>query len=152
MDTPSHFCSMCLDMLKRLSESSQETPAVWLKAASQQFEAFREAAQQGCFICSTLWNLSEEHRVAWSSSPQVPWMPIQYRAESEFSGSMIRLSILYHDPVRDVTTDIRFRMINTNCTHSISRSGRDYGKLTFLRQRIQSPFLIQERPAKHVLV
>ncbi|KAF2178046.1 hypothetical protein K469DRAFT_696156 [Zopfia rhizophila CBS 207.26] len=151
MDKPSHLCAVCLDFLQRLPEKVHETTNMFEKAKDQPLETFREAARQQCFICSALWNLSEKHRAAWSNPQHVPWTPMRFMARQEPADSLVRLNILYDDPIRGVTGDIRFRMISTNGIAPISRIIGNCNRLNLLRQRVRTPFLVQRDTTKHIL-
>jgi hypothetical protein len=74
----SHFCKFCLFFLQKLPEAAHQMSQTWEveRAEDQSFEAFRESAFQGCFICSKVWNLSERHRVAWVNFQRELWTPM----------------------------------------------------------------------------
>ncbi|PYH67665.1 HET domain-containing protein [Aspergillus vadensis CBS 113365] len=49
--------------------------------AGQTLVAFRNASQEDCVICSTIFNMSEQHRLAWSDTSSKYWQPLQYRVQ-----------------------------------------------------------------------
>jgi hypothetical protein len=61
----------------------------------QSFEEFKEAAVQKCDICSFIWNLTDEHPLAWSQFPIDTWEPMEYRIFTA-----INLDLYYFDPVQ----------------------------------------------------
>lgn len=147
----SYFCKNCILYLQQLSEEIQQMTRTLKKAKDQSFEAFRESARQRCFICSKIWNLTEKHRIAWLNFQQAQWTPMLYSAEVGKEESWIRLTIIYHDPTLGATSDIRFRLINTNGISSIQDITAHSTKLILLRQKIQAAESIQRYTAKHIL-
>lgn len=142
MGKPSHLCAVCLEFLGKLPEHVQETTRTWDDAKDQLFETFREAARRQCFICSTLWNLSEKYSATWSSPESVSWTPMHFIARQEPADPVIRLVVVYVDHIRGVTTDISFLMISTNGIAPIAHMISDWNKLNILRHRVRTSFLV----------
>lgn len=80
--------------------------------AGQTLVAFRNASQEDCVICSTIFNMSEQHRLAWSDTSSKYWQPLQYRVQ-KYAGEegIVRLNVIFSDPLRGSANDVRFRLI-----------------------------------------
>jgi hypothetical protein len=86
------LCSACYEMLN--PREKQESPE--FNVRKQSFEEFKEAAAQKCAICSFIWNLTDEHPLAWSQFPIDTWKPMWY----DIYAATHRLVLNYFDPVQ----------------------------------------------------
>jgi hypothetical protein len=91
---PKHaeLCSACYEMLN----PREKQKSLGGKVRKQSFEKFREAAAQKCAICSFIWNLTDEHPLAWSQFPIDTWKPMRY----DIYAATHRLMLNYFDPVQ----------------------------------------------------
>lgn len=126
----SWLCSICMQVIQ--TSSGRTGRDVTGMPPGQSLERFRKAAADDCFICSKVWNLSEQHRRAWDCLPPENWSPFYYIIDKEeYPKNMlhqITVWILYNDPTREQieqATDVRFRLIpsigtqiTTACPHS----------------------------------
>lgn len=107
-------CSTCRSVLcPEPGVCSERDPgSVYFTPAGQTLRAFRQASQQGCAVCSTIWNLTERHRHAWSNASRETWEPLRYRvAKYQGEESVVRLNVLYKDPLKSEVDELRFRLI-----------------------------------------
>ena len=113
---PSHLCSVCLESIYEIPERGVlRTVEEHIQAKDQTLETFREAARQQCFICSTIWNLSEKHRLAWSSLQESSWKPMTYMVLPQIGDPDTWLTVSYSDPLHN-DLSIYFRLISTQGT------------------------------------
>ncbi|KAF4339023.1 heterokaryon incompatibility [Fusarium beomiforme] len=106
-----NLCPICRDiLLVRTSDASKG----WVRATGQTFQIFREAVENKCIICSVPWYLSRQYRHLWAESPEL-WEPMDFKAHID-SGeeNIIKLHILYNNPLKNQTTEAKFRLISTN--------------------------------------
>ncbi|EXM17407.1 Heterokaryon incompatibility [Fusarium oxysporum f. sp. vasinfectum] len=106
-----NLCPICQGiLLVRTSDASKR----WVKATGQTLQIFREAVENKCIICSVVWYLSRQYRHLWSESPEL-WEPMNFKAHID-SGeeNIIMLHILYNNPLKNETTEAKFRLISTN--------------------------------------
>lgn len=103
------LCSVCRGIiLVEISDASKDL----VRATGQSFEVFREAVKNKCIICSVVWQLSRQYRHIWSESPEV-WEPLSFKAEVYASEeNIIRLNVLWINPLKTELTDARFRLIS----------------------------------------
>ena len=87
------LCSACYKMLN--PRDKQDSKDMFPRVREQSFEEFKEAAVQKCAICSLIWNLTDEHPLAWSQFPIDTWEPMEY-----VTPASRRLMLFYSDPVR----------------------------------------------------
>jgi hypothetical protein len=145
----SRFCKFCILFLQELPEKAKQTRT--LRAQDQSFETFRESAYQRCFICSTLWNLNEKYRIAWSNFQPAHWTPMLYIVRRDEQETFLRLNVIYHDPVRGGTSDIRFRIISTEGIYSTYQITCVSHKLICFRQTIRATVFVQGNTTKHIV-
>ncbi|KAH9228212.1 hypothetical protein K456DRAFT_1774835 [Colletotrichum gloeosporioides 23] len=63
----SWLCSICMQVIQTSSgRTGRDATGM---PPGQSLERFRKAAADDCFICSRVWNLSEQHRRAWDCLP-----------------------------------------------------------------------------------
>lgn len=113
------FCSACRFVLHSGPGFDLEpyTNAYgWITPPGQTFDAFRDAAVNECVVCSTVWNATEKHGVAWSNTPAEAWKPLQYKAEGPRTEEpLVRLNVMYCDPLKhNELSDLRFRLVAIN--------------------------------------
>jgi hypothetical protein len=114
-------CSICQTILCPEPDLCFEPDpeSAYFTPVGQTLDTFREASKQSCVICSTVWNLTEQHRRAWSNVSQESWEPFQYHVEKhQGEESIIRLKVLYKDPIKNDTKDLRFRLVPIDSTYT----------------------------------
>uniref|UniRef100_A0A0B7KEL3 Heterokaryon incompatibility domain-containing protein n=1 Tax=Bionectria ochroleuca TaxID=29856 RepID=A0A0B7KEL3_BIOOC len=101
----------------------------WITSEQQSLEVFRQAAAQGCFICSAIWNRNDRRRVYWSNLDVKTWLPIGYmehrpaRRENE---RLFQLTVRYKE--REDSGEEGPRFIGMRfCL--IPCDDRDYGRM-----------------------
>ena len=101
------LCGLCSKTL-----DSSLTDRTVYKPHHETLESFQNAILQGCYICSTMWKgFNKKLRDVWMENGAA-WHPLQYRVYKEPSEEgLVKLSILYLDPIINSVTDTRFRMI-----------------------------------------
>lgn len=106
-----NLCPICQGiLLVRTSDASKG----WVKATGQTLQIFREAVENKCIICSVIWYLSRQYRHLWSESPEL-WEPMNFWAHIDScEQSIIKLHVLYNNPLKNETTEAKFRLISTN--------------------------------------
>jgi len=117
------LCPVCILILQPKNRSAVN--AGYVTPEGQSLETFQRAVEQHCFICFSLWNLSERHRIEWANLQPSLWRPLSFRVSKEESESFMRLSVIYKDPTRnrsELVTDIRFRLIRPEGMLSLIKS------------------------------
>ena len=112
MAVPSHLCSVCIQIVQPKLRSAVFTEYITPKG--QTLEIFQRAAEQYCFICFSLLNLSGRHRIEWANLQPSSWTPLSFCVRKE-SESFMWLSVVYQDPTRhrdEFLTDVRFQLIH----------------------------------------
>jgi hypothetical protein len=112
MAAQSQLCPVCIQIVQPKNRSAVN--AGYVTPEGQSLETFQRAAEQHCFICFSLWNLSERHRIEWANLQPSLWRPLSFSVTKEESDSFMRLSVMYKDPTRnrgELITDVRFRLI-----------------------------------------
>lgn len=94
------LCSACYEMLNPRDKHE----GFIYYSRKQSFEEFKEAALQSCTICSLMWNLTDEHPLAWSQFPIDTWEPMQYVTYAR--KRCHRLMLYYFDPVQGKRMDL----------------------------------------------
>ncbi|KAI1745447.1 heterokaryon incompatibility protein [Xylaria scruposa] len=105
MEYSTELCSICRRIL--CSESKLK-PLVWFEEAEQTFEVFREAVDQGCAICSTIWN------AAWAQMLPQAWRPVSFYLEKTQSSEMeniTHITIRYWSPTTRKNAALWFHLI-----------------------------------------
>lgn len=117
---PSRLCSICIQVVQPKNRSAVN--AGYVTPEGQSLEKFQRAAEQHCFICFSLWNLSARHRIEWANLQPSLWRPLSFRVLKEESESLMRLSVVYKDPTQNrdhLVRDVRFRLIHPEGTLSL---------------------------------
>ena len=118
MTTTGGVCSICQAVVSSETDKSNPESQGWISTTAQTFDVFRDAATQHCAICSTLWNLTEKHRDSWLNAPEA-WEPLRYKPEGPREGeNLVRLNVLYQDPLKGSTADLRFRLVAIDSMYS----------------------------------
>lgn len=76
MATASYLCPLCLEMTRACIKAHPDKG--WITSDQQSFEVFRQAAAQGCFICSGIWNRNDRRHIDWSNLDLKTWLPMGY--------------------------------------------------------------------------
>lgn len=94
MDAITELCSTCRSFLCSAAPiEEQET----LVPTGQSLEAFRQAAEKGCYICNQIWNRDPDHACAFSQLSAEDWTPLSYSFSSSNVSSEITVVVRYHD-------------------------------------------------------
>ncbi len=97
------LCFACYEMLN--PRERREDSGDYSRENS--FEEFKEAALQKCAICSLIWNLTDEHPLAWSQFPIETWVAKRYKIDPG-----LRIMYLYYfDPVQGKRIMLNFKFI-----------------------------------------
>lgn len=113
LDWPCSICKQVIEPEASGSTLRSETPS------GQTWEISSKAAADNCFICSKVWNLSEQHREAWDCLGPDAWTSLRdmvYREVDQSEVHVIKLFVTFQDPTREQSeqaTDVRFRLIPT---------------------------------------
>lgn len=63
------------------------------------------------YLLNTVESL-EKHQTAWLNAAAEAWRPMEYRAEGTREGeNLVRLNVMYHDPLKNNSADLRFRLV-----------------------------------------
>ncbi|KAI1378984.1 heterokaryon incompatibility protein-domain-containing protein [Hypoxylon crocopeplum] len=90
------LCSTCRNIL---CPQVNVEPSKWMSAAEQTFEDFQKAAEQG----------------SWSQVSPQAWTPLRFQSRrAEGEENIIKVWILYHDPIKENVADLRFRLISSD--------------------------------------
>ncbi|KAL0931264.1 heterokaryon incompatibility protein [Colletotrichum truncatum] len=68
------LCSVCTEVVQAKDGKWDESPV----DTNQRFTDFRDAAAEGCFICSYLWNGVEKYRRQWETMDESEWETMSY--------------------------------------------------------------------------
>lgn len=131
-------CSTCRSVLcPEPGACAEPDPgSVYFTPAGQTLCTFREASQQGCVVCSTIWNLTERHRLAWSNASLETWEPLRYRvAKYQGEESVVRLCVLYKDPLKSEVDELRFRLIPVDGQYRLFRDSGLFANLIYTKTR-----------------
>ena len=116
MTTTGGICSIFQAVVSPETGKLNPDSQGWIWTTEQTLNVFRDATTQNCAICSTLWNLTEKHRDSWLEAPEA-WRPLYYRPEGpRYGENLVRLNVIYHQPVKGLFTDLRFRLVAIDST------------------------------------
>ncbi|KAI0194773.1 heterokaryon incompatibility protein [Xylaria flabelliformis] len=106
------FCSTCRRIL---CSACKAKPSDWIVATGQTFKVFQEAVEQGCAICSTIWNADDQHSKAWPQISPEAWEPARFNL-GKGTGEVdiedfINVSVVYHNPISGGSARLWFRLI-----------------------------------------
>jgi hypothetical protein len=76
MVDPSKLCSVCFDMLHPGLEAVENSLLADCQHHST-FSSFKQAVEDGCFICAKLWDsVTDVSIIGWSNEPR-SWIPFE---------------------------------------------------------------------------
>lgn len=121
----SSLCAECTQGLQESYAIPEPDEAVYSEyykvSRNQTVETFRRAAEDGCFVCRTIWNQTEEHSRSWESVEASAWVGLSYifwhfdyMSKKIFLGSL-GFSVTYLDPISQSLEDTTFELVPTCC-------------------------------------
>ncbi|KAI1753686.1 heterokaryon incompatibility protein-domain-containing protein [Xylaria castorea] len=100
MPYSTELCSTCR---RFLCPEIEVEPFSWIKATGQTFEVFREAVEQGCAICSKIWNADDQYAKAWPQISFEAWKPVEFSFQKDESEAgiedIIDIIVMYRNPI-----------------------------------------------------
>ncbi|KAJ2974762.1 hypothetical protein NUW58_g8553 [Xylaria curta] len=114
------LCSTCRGILcpNPNVKSSRRIEGCWIEATGQTFKVFREAVEQGCAICCTIWNLDDRHAKAWPQISPEAWNSVSlYYCKDVVENNIIKVCVSHHDPIKQGPAFLWLYLISSNGVH-----------------------------------
>lgn len=123
----SGLCAECTQTLRETCARDYNTVS-----SNRTIETFRRAAEDGCFVCRTIWNRTEEHSKSWgkveaSSSVELSYNTF-YTPTKDTIRDLVMFGVSYLDPTTRHETTTRFELAPT-CSRSCGLSPGCYNSL-----------------------
>ncbi|KAI0552835.1 heterokaryon incompatibility protein-domain-containing protein [Xylaria curta] len=106
------LCSTCRRVL---CSELEVKPSGLVEETGQTFEQFREAVEQGCAICSTMWNAEDQHPKAWAQILPQAWKAAMFTIwKDQVSGidDVAQVIVGYLNPINNRAAFLWFFLLS----------------------------------------